>query len=293
MNQQPSATSYIRKGNLPSGMGGFRYWTGSFKEAISASKDGIEGSPFTSVRTYDVSFQDTATYGDNQRAFLNDNDGFGSSSYISFKLKDGWQGLFYVRTENNDWFEDNVLNDNVSDDWNKSDSFVEELQEATDLLASAGYPSIWVQDNAEISDSRAVFALDGKNGDYVSFDIDAESSNVAQARIRIDGDDYVQNRKIDNEVFITMVWLRKWDQNMDLGGDSAPVPDPSPSPSPEPSVVCPIGFVDNGFGICVPIEPEPEPEPEPEIDPIEEVSAGAVLILLAGLAGVIYLGVKL
>ena len=263
MNVKPSATDYIRKGQLPSGVGGFRYWTGSFKEAIKASKDGVSGSPFENVKTYDVAYQNTSNYGADQRAFLNDNDGFGASSYISFTLKDGWQGLFYVKTENNDWFEDNVLNDYVSDDWNNKDPFTQELQEATDLLNEAGYPSIWVQDNAEASDSRAVFALDGDNSDYVSFDIDGESSDVGQARIRIDGDQYVQNKSIDNEVFITMIWLRKWDPNLDLGGETAPPP--SPSPDPEPTVVCPIGFEDNGFGICVPIEPEPEPEPEPEL----------------------------
>lgn len=301
MNAEPPATDYIRKGNLPSGIGGFRYWTGSFKDAIRQSKDGAAGSPFSNVRTYDIEYQNTENYGDDARAFLNDNDGFSDSSYISFKLKSGWQGLFYIRTENNDFWEDNALNDVVSDDWNGSDSFTEELREATDLMNEAGYPTIWVQNNAELSDSRAIVALDGNNGDYISFDIDSESDNVAQARVRLDGDDYVSNKEIDNEVFITMIWLRKWDSSLNMGGETSPSPDPDtdpdtdPDPEPQPGVECPVGFKDNGFGICVPIEPDPDTDPDtdPEPSPEDDVSGFEVLLLLGALAGSVILAVRL
>lgn len=298
MNVEPSAADFIRGGNYTQGMGAFTYWTGSFKDAIKSSQDGVAGSPFESVRTNALYYQDTSNYGDDTRIKL-DNRTFGSSSWVSFTLKPGWQALFYVKTENNDFFEDNVQGDHVKGSWNDGDPFVEELEEATDQLSSAGYPSIWVQDNAEFSDSRAIFTLDGNNADYISFDIDADSPNVGQARIRIDGDQYIQNKKINNEVFITMVWLRKWNPQLDLGGDDEPLPpvDPDPEP-PTPAIECPVGFEDNGFGICVPIE-EGEDEDDGEEDDgngesqsIDDVSLGGIIILLVAIGGTLVLAVR-
>lgn len=296
MNVEPSANDFIGGGNYTQGTGAFTYWTGSFKDAIKTSQDGEAGSPFESVRTNALYYQDSTNYGSDTRIKL-DNRTFGSSSWVSFTLKPGWQGLFYVKTENNDFFEDNVQGDHVKGSWNDKDPFAQELEEATDQLASAGYPSIWIQDNAEFSDSRAIFTLDGNNADYISFDIDADSPNVGQARIRIDGDQYVQNKKINNEVFITMVWLRKWNPNLELGGDDAPDPSPpTPDPDPTPGIECPVGFEDNGFGICVPVEESPEEDEDDDEDGQEDtsddVSLGGIILLLAGVFGTVVLAVR-
>ena len=296
MNVKPSSTDFIRGGNYTSGTGAFTYWRGSFKSAIDASKRGDSGSPFENVRVDGVRYEDTSNFGDDQRAKLIDSDSpfGGSSSYITLTLKPGWQALFYVKTENNDFFEDYVNADYETGDWNNSDPFMEELREATDQLTDAGYPSIWIQDNAEASDSRAIFTLDGDRADYMSFDIDSRSSNVGQARIRIDGTQYIQNEEIDNETFITMIWLRQWipdavlasrqDDNEvsgpleeggsgDLDGDGVidrdDVDPYDPDVQEEGDVdydqegmvigeVCPPGFKDNGSGVCIPIEDNQE-----------------------------------
>ena len=333
MNPKPSATDFIRGGNYTSGTGAFTYWTGSMKQAIADSKNGVAGSPFETVRSNNLKYQDTSTFGDDRRVKLTDSDSpFGStSSWLTLTLKPGWQGLFYIKTENNDFFEDYVQGDYVSDGWNNDDPFTEELREATDLLSEAGYPSIWIQDNAEISDSRAIVALDGDNADYFSFDIDSKSSNVGQARIRIDGDQYLSNKEIDNEVFITLVWLRKWNPDAviaraapddndfsgpleeggsgDLDGDG--VRDGDDFDPYDPDVqeegdtdfdnegnvigeVCPPGFKDNGSGICVPIEEEDDDDQDQQDDDVEvEVSAGAIVLVLAAIIGTVYLAVKL
>jgi hypothetical protein len=332
MNVKPSATDFIRGGNYSSGTGVFTYWNGSMKKAISDSKDGVDGSPFESVRTNNLRYQDSGTYGDDRRVKLIDSDYLATSSWLTFTLKPGWQGLFYIKTANNDFFEDYVSGDYVSDKWNNSDSFTEEIREATDLLSEAGYPSIWVQDNAEITDSRAIVALDGDNADYISFDIDSESSNVGQARIRIDGDQYLSNQEIDKDVWITLVWLRKWnpdatiaepqgndneyagpllpDGSGDLDGDG--VPDGEDFDPYDPDVqnegdtdyddqgnvigeVCPPGTKDNGSGICVPIEDDEEDDVDDEDDDDVdlEVSTGAIVLVLAAIIGTVFLAVKL
>ena len=176
----------------------------------------------------------------------------GTSGYVSLKMKTGFQSLFRILTENNDYFEDNALS-SIKSDWNDTADVLDRLEEN-------GWPSMWIQDDAEFSDSRAVFGLD--EGDYVSIDVDGESSRVAQMRIRLSGVDFINGKELSNETFLTKLWVRKWDPNLP-NPNITPEPSPDPDPFiPEPDRECPEGYVfDQTVGACVPIETDPDPEP--------------------------------
>ena len=258
--------------------GRFEYFSGSLKTAIEISRSGEAGSPFSKV----VIGGDREYTNSNNTLKLIDSDGFTTSGIISLKMADGFQGLFLMRTENNDFFEDYNL-EGISSDWTNTDNHVEELE--------GQWPTVWVQDDAEFSDSRTIFGLD--SGDYVSVDIDGESSEAAQMRVRIGGVDYFDNREHDNEVYLTMLWIRKWNADFirpmpedDREEDYIP---PTPTPT-----VCPIGQEPNEYGICVPIrEDEDDQEEQNEEETVEEdVSAFAMVALLAAVGGIIYLALR-
>ena len=319
-NAKPTPYQFIFGGNPSTGTGQFEYYTGSLKKAIQDSNEGKAGSPFINVkRGGRISYQSS-----DNRVKLEDSIGSGEG-YLSVRMAEGFQGLFYLRTANNDFTEDNVQLDHISSDWNDSDSWSENMMDVKGDLANS-WPSVWVQDNAELTDSRTVFGLD--SGDYMSFDVDSNSGDVAQFRVRIGGDDYFSNTEADADIWITKVWIRKWvpskpaparDNEVqgpleqggtgDLDGDG--VPDGQDFDPNDPDVQnegdtdydsegnpitpigtsCPVGFIDNGSGICVP-DPDYEPEPEEEKKPEDDVSTLSMLLLVVGIAAVVVLAVR-
>jgi hypothetical protein len=289
MATAPDPYTYINKGNPSTGTGRFEYWQGTFKEAIAASKDGLTGAPFSNViigGTKD--YQDTSNFGDDSRLEL-ESVVFGTSGYVSLKMQQGWQGLFYVRSENNDFFEDNTLDETQYGNWNNDASFLNELGEAFSQLEGE-YPSIWVQDNAEFSDSRTIFGLGG--GDHLSFDVDGETGSVAQARVRIRGIDYIDNTEMSNELYITCLWLRKW--NPDKVEPDPQDDDDDDDDDDNDGVVCGVGFIDNGFGICIP-DPDyddDDDDNDDDDDKTDDVSTLGMVALLAGVGLVVYLAIK-
>ena len=50
-------------------------------------------------------WQDTGTFGDNARLKLIEYD-TQTSGYMTFTMTDNWQGLFYVKSDNDDFFQD-------------------------------------------------------------------------------------------------------------------------------------------------------------------------------------------
>tara|TARA_Y100000004_G_scaffold182241_1_gene228783 strand:- start:1412 stop:2380 length:969 start_codon:yes stop_codon:yes gene_type:complete len=293
------------------GVGRFEYWTGSFKEAFDSRGD--VGTPFKSGTKGGLNeWQDSGTFGDNMRLKLINNDGNTTSGYFTVKLADGWQGMFYVKTENNDYFEDLVQGEFVTDNWNDDDDFIEEFGEAVNLLEDAGYPSIWVQDNAETTDSRMIAGLD--SGDYISFDIDSESSNAGQARVRLNGEQFLDNVEADNEIWVTCVYLRFWnadyqwppiDDDDDDDDNDDDDDDDNDNDDDPPFNPCQEGYELNDFGICVPI-PEPEPvvcgdgfvlDPEtnecvPIKNPEDDVTIAGMIVVIAGIAGIVVLALR-
>ncbi len=324
-NAKPNPYQFIFGGNPPSGTGQFEYYTSSLKKAIQDSKDGKAGSPFIKVvRGGAVSYQAS-----DNRVKLSDTVGSGEG-FLTFTLAAGFQGLFYLKTGNDDFTEDNVALDHISSDWDDDDSWSENMMDIKGDLEGS-WPSVWVQDNAEYSDSRTVFGLD--SGDYCSFDVDSNSGDVAQFRVRIGGDDYFSNAETDSDIWLTKVWIRKWvpskpaptpfvddneyqgallpDGKGDLDGDGVPDGEDFDPYDPDvqnegdtdydsqgneidPMVIgdrCPVGFIDNGSGICVP-DPDYDPEEPPEEKPEDDVSTAQMVVLVLGIAAVVVLAVR-
>lgn len=326
-NAKPNPYQFIFGGNPSSGTGQFEYYTSSLKKAIQDSKDGKAGSPFIKVvRGGAVSYQAS-----DNRVKLSDTVGDGEG-YLTLTLAEGFQALFYLKTANNDFTEDNVALDHQSSDWNDSDSWSKNMTEIKGDLAGS-WPSVWIQDNAEASDSRTVFGLD--SGDYCSFDVDSNSGDVAQFRVRIGGDDYFSNTETDDDIWMTKIWIRKWNPNKaapviddneyagpifqdeegnqtgDLDGDGVPDGEDFDPYDPDvqnegdtdydsegnvidPVVIgdqCPVGFIDNGSGICVP-DPDYEPEEPPEEKPEDDVSTAQMVGLILGVVLVVVVAVR-
>lgn len=285
------------------GIGRWEYWQGTFKEAFDTA--GTVGTPFSSAKksgSSNAKWQDTGIFGDNAKLKLIEYDDK-TSGYMTFRMADNWQGLFYVKSDNDDFFQDEAKNSYIEGNWNDSDSFVNELGEAINDLEAEGFPSIWVQENSEYTDSRMITGLD--SGDYMSFDVDAESDEAAQSRVRLNGVDYLNNTQMDTNVYITCVMLRKWnadfiwptsedDEEEDEEEDEPPVSNP-----------CPEGQEPNEFGICVLI-PTPEPEEcepgfewnpasltcEPIYNPADDVSTFGMIALLAAIGFVVFTAIK-
>jgi hypothetical protein len=203
-------------------VGAWQYFNGSFKEAIDYSGD---NKPFTTIGP------DGGYSYETDKILKLESYYSATSGYVSIKLNNGWMGQFLVTSENNDFFEDASQSGtkdgaNVTRDWRTIDGSQHDLAEYE-------YPTVWIQDDAEASDSRAMFVLDGDNGDYLSFDVDGESNDVAQARIHLDGENYISNTESSDELFIRMIWLRRWDPDYTSideialgGGDTTIIPPP-------------------------------------------------------------------
>lgn len=264
--------------------GQFVYYSASLKDLIQNHIDGSENSPFEKViiggtRSFDQ---------DGNRLEL-ESVVFGTSGFVSLKMADNFQALFYARTENNDYFEDNAQNA-ISDDWEGTTA------EPRQMLADEGFPSVWVQDDAEFSDSRAVFGLD--SGDYVSIDVDGESGSVAQMRVRLSGVDYFNNREISNETYLSKLWIRKYeadlpnpdyiDDDQDDDQDEEIIENDD-----DPIKECPEGFrYDQEVGACVPIEDDQDDDEEDD-QPEVEVSGFAIVATVALIGVVIYAAVRI
>ena len=81
--------------------GRFEYLSGSLKSMIQDSIDEKAGSPFIVILGGERSYQNN-----NNTLKLVDRDWSGTSGYVSLKMKSGFQSLFFVATENNDFFDD-------------------------------------------------------------------------------------------------------------------------------------------------------------------------------------------
>ena len=110
--------------------GGFVYYTASLKDLIQNHIDGSDNSPFSNVI-----IGGTRSFDEDDNRLLLESVVFGTSGYVSLKMADNFQALFYVRTENNDYFEDNAQNA-ISSDWS-------DTTDAREMLADEGFPSVW------------------------------------------------------------------------------------------------------------------------------------------------------
>ena len=284
MASMPARSVYDQDMNFrpPDGRGRWEVWTGTFKDAVAEA--GTVNSPFASVNQGGV-----RNWSDGNMKIELDERTLTDSGALNVKLAPNYQAIFYVRTNNNDFFEDELL-EGISSDWDDDDSWTENMENVLDQLEEAGYPSVWVQDNADFSDSRMVFGLDGNNQDYFSFDVDGDFSNIAQSRVRQAGTDMIDNTEASEEIYIQMWSCRKWNPNyvwpsessgggsggsggsgssggtVDDDGTAFPSPDPADYEEEETTGNtqgtsnndgCPEGQMMNAYGVCI-IDPSYE-----------------------------------
>lgn len=230
----------------------------SLKTVYQRYKDG-ETNPFSNM-IIGGSFNEYTSFGS---LLMEDSDTYGVSSYFKAVLKEGWMVQFNLLTSNENYFTsetDTALLDRL--DFDDSPSGVK-----------------WVE---EID-----FSL-FETGDYLSLDIDNESSQVGQFSLVIGGVRYSVDKpsKMDDEA---KVWLRKvfyFDPNAGMVKFS---------PSGEDDVI-----IDDDDRDGDEITPEPEPSPEDDDDeeggmkdePPLEVSGFAMLALLASVGGVLFLALR-
>jgi len=219
------------------GKGRWVYSTGTFKDAFTYAGDSgtpfVLGSKIAGWHEWQNTVEGAGSIPSSKARLKLKDAIYDPSGATYFKLQDGWQGLFYIKTLNNDFFEDEAI-DSVSSNWDDFQGSLEMLE--------GNWPTVWVQDDAEYSDSRAIFALEG--GDYASFDVDHDHADIAQMRVRIHGDDYFSNTATRDAIWVTCLWLRKWDATYDW-----------PPEIVDPVVNCNAGFHLVG-GVCVAYAPE-------------------------------------
>ena len=228
----------------------------SLKTVYQRFKDG-DSNPFSNM-IIGGSFNEYTTAGS---LLMEDSDTYGTSSYFKAVLGAGWMVQFNLLTSNENYFTsetDTALLDRLDfDDSPSGAKWVEEID----------------------------FSL-FEEGDYLSLDIDNESSQVGQFSLVIGGVKYSVDSpsKMDDEA---KVWLRKvyyFDPDAGLAkfeGETT-IED------------------DEIEGDDTIIEPEPSPEDDDDDDDDEddddkppiEVSGFAMLALLASVGGVLFLALR-
>lgn len=226
----------------------------SLKTVYQRYKDG-DTNPFSNM-IIGGSFNEYTSAGS---LLMEDSDTYGTSSYFKAVLKEGWMVQFNLLTSNENYFTsetDSALLDRL--DFDDSPSGVKWVEEIDFSLFEAG--------------------------DYLSLDIDNESSQVGQFSLVIGGVRYSVDKpaQMDDEA---KVWLRKvfyFDPNAGVAkfeGETT---------------------IDDDEIEGDEITPEPEPSPEDDEDeeggekdePPLEVSGFAMLALLASVGGVLYLALR-
>lgn len=225
----------------------------SLKTVYQRYKDG-ETNPFSNM-IIGGSFNEYTDFGS---LLMEDSDSYGTSSYFKAVLKQGWMVQFNLLTSNENYFTsetDTALLDRLDfDDSPSGFKWVEEI---------------------DFSLFRA--------GDYLSLDIDNESSQVGQFSLVIDGVRYSVDKpaNMDDEA---KVWLRKvfyFDPNAGIvkfDGET-------------------LINDDEIEGDDITIDPEPSPEDDEENggggeDVDVEVSGFAMLAVLASVAAILFLALR-
>jgi len=154
-------------GDRPSDQtGAFVYYTGDFKAAYEFSRDNPD-SPDAPFKTADLKSPyswDSKVDGIEHDLKLTDE--YWNNGALKISMNDGWQAAFFLTTANNDYFEDSVTRTVATSNWSDVGA---SWKGALDELTPEN--PVWVQDDAEFTDSRTAFILNGDTNDYISCDI--------------------------------------------------------------------------------------------------------------------------
>lgn len=221
---------------------------------------------------------------------LNDNDTFGKSAAIYFKIGDNWRAKVGVLTNNGDYFTDNLKNSFLNTD-------MVEVQEVgllsqSSIATGMGFEdTFWdTQLNAE---SAMAVAMTG--GDYMSIDIDEEFADIYRFRLKINGS-FVNTddpEEFDANTYIGLLKLEHYEE-LGTGSDEDIDNDQSVLDPFNPEDIefeggnggdgdfdgtdpCPAGYTLIG-GTCV----KDEDPPEDEEDYSVFLVVGAIGLVLVG-----------
>jgi hypothetical protein len=176
-------------------LGRFQVWKGTFKQAIDASIRGDSGSPFVNV-----SVRGSTSWQNSDNTLKLKEESSKDSGGLTFELAPSWSCLLELKTTNSDFFEDELR-------------VGEDSYSGGDLRTDdSTFPNVYVSPDDGMFRNADSYALVGlMQGDYLSIDVDAEFSNIAQLRVRIDGVDYFDNTKPNEDVWVKMIFMRTWD----------------------------------------------------------------------------------
>lgn len=264
--------------------GRFQVFTGSFKEAMDNA--GVAGYPFSKAW-----YQGSTSWSNNDNTIKLREERSVNGGAIHFTLARNWSCLFQLETSNSDFFDDELVEQGFT--YNPDD-------EARVQSSSSEYPYVMVSPDDGFTGNANSFALIGlMEGDYLSIDVDADFSDTAQMRVRIDGVDYFDNTKPNEDVWVKMYFMRVWDSEYEWPPEPTtdPITDPITDPLPIIEGDCPDGY-ELQNGICV-FKGDSEPlngggssgEPNFDLDAIE-VSEIAILAVLSIAGYILILAIR-
>jgi hypothetical protein len=200
-------------------VGAFVYYSGDLKKAYEFSRDNPDSvdAPFSNVSLKTPYSWTSGKQADDITYDLEitDKDFGNKGGAVTIKMNDGWQAAFLLRTENFDYFEDNISGSAIIGDWD-----IDNEGRGIDKLPLLTIESpIWVQGDAEFKSGHSAFILNGDYDDYLSADIDSQYSTIGQFRVKINGNQYYDNTEMDDDLFIKMIWLRRWDGGIPAESD--------------------------------------------------------------------------
>ena len=140
---------------------------------------------------------------------LNDNDTFGKSAALYFKMGDNWRAKVGVLTNNGEYFTDNLKDTFLGTDYVEVQE-VGLLSQSSIATAMGFEDTFWdTQLNAE---SAMAVAMTG--GDYMSIDIDEEFSDIYRFRLKINGSfrNTSDPEKFDADTYIGLIKLEHYEE---------------------------------------------------------------------------------
>ena len=147
---------------------------------------------------------------------LNDNDTFGESAAMYFKIGDNWRAKVGVLTNRGDYFTDNLKNSFLDTDYVE----VQEvgLLSQSSIATAMGFADTLLDTQLNAESAMAV-AMTG--GDYMSIDIDEEFSGIYRFRLKINGSFRNTDNpdEMDDNTWVALLKLEHYEE-LGTGSDS-------------------------------------------------------------------------
>ncbi len=140
---------------------------------------------------------------------LNDNDTFGKSAAMYFKIGDNWRAKVGVLTSNGNYFTNNLKDSFLDTDYVE----VQEvgLLSQSSIATAMGFEDTYWDTQLNPESAMAV-AMTG--GDYMSIDIDEEFDGIFRFRLKINGSfrNTSDPTEIDSNTYIALIKLEHYEE---------------------------------------------------------------------------------